>query len=168
MLDGDVKKLFISYMDLAELYKDNGSYEKASQYYERALALDVTFEGVPTRFKIFKQMADLSLKTKNMDAYMQYTKQYTTYLENDITNSAELAETDQQYNIQMVTQRYRELVAAKQREEDLKHWGLWASILTLLSIATYFTIARVRAYRLRRLMEKELREAMVDLNLDDL
>lgn len=168
LLDGDMKKLFISYMDLAELYKNDGKYEKASTYYERALALDVKFDGAPTRFKIFKQMADLSLKMKNMDAYMKYTKEYTAYLENDIINNAELAETDQQYNIQMVTQRYYELVAAKQREENLKRWGIWASILVLLSIATYFAIARIRAFRLRKLMEKELREAMVDFNLDDL
>ena len=165
---GGEKKAFISYLDLAEVYKNNGQIELAQLFYNKALNTGVKLEGNKDKFKIFKQLADLSLKKNDMDGYMKYNQEYTAYLENDITKNSQVAETDQKYNIQLVTQRYFELVAAKQREEDLKTWGLWASIFVLLSIATYFTIAKIRSYRLRRLMEKELREAMVDLNLDDL
>lgn len=168
ILVGGEKKAFISYMDLAELYKNNGKLKLSQLFYNKALNSDAQLDDDPEKFKIFKQMADLASKRRDAESYMLYNQRYTAFLEKDIHKNREIVETDQQYNIQLVTQRYFELVAAKQREEDLKKWGIWVSIIVLLSLATYFTIAKVRAYRMRRLLETELREAMADLNFDDL
>ncbi len=165
---GNPKNAFISYMDYAELLMLQGKFEEAKNNYEAALASNVVMEGNPNKFKIYKQLSTLSMKQNDSQAYMKYNLLYTAFLEDDLTKNKNLIETDQQYNIQLVTERYYELIETKRREEMYKQWAIMAAAFVLLSIMGYFAYAKIKSIRLRKILEKELREAMVDINLEDL
>ena len=161
-------KAFYSFMDLAELYQQQGKWTLAEKYYTEAVNSGFSLKGKQERFKVYKQIADLAILQNNVGKFVEYNAQYTAMLEEVVSRNVEIQQLDQQHNIELVTERYFELVAAKQREEDLRQWATWAIILILLSVATIATILKVRALRNKRLMEKELQEVLVDLNLNDL
>lgn len=162
------KSTFYSYMDLAELYARQGKLELAEEFYQNAIDLEVAMKGKPDKFKIYKQMADLAILQNNVEMFMQHSGEYTAFLEKDLFKNIEVTQIEQQNTINLVTERYYQLMEAKQREEDMRQLGIWVAIISLLSLASYITFTKVRAYRNKKLLEKELKEVMVDLNLDDL
>jgi len=164
---GNPKNAFISYMDLAEVQMEQGMLEEAQKNYQAALDTKTNVEGNPDRFKIYKQMAQLSTLQNDNQAFIINNNKYLGYLESDILKNKNILETDQKYNIQLVTQTYYNLIEKKRIEELYKHYAIMASIFILFSILVYYTYVKVKAARLRRILEKELREAMIDIKLDD-
>lgn len=80
--------------------------------------------------------------------------------------SEELAQMDQQYNIQLVTQRYFELVESQKRMAALKKYGGFAVAGILSFILVFLIVSRIRKTRLKKSLEQELKEAMQGLDFD--
>ncbi len=157
---------FVTYMDLGELYYNYRHYDKSLQAYNDALALGIDVSSDPDEFKIYKQIAALYGAMGNSPKFISNNSQYTQYLEAYLNTSRELAEMDQKYNIQLVTQRYFELVENQKRIAAFKKYGglALAGLLSLLIIVILFS--RFRRTKLRRTLELELQETLKGMDFD--
>ena len=162
------KAAFYSYMDLAEMYQMQGKLDLAGQFYQKAIDTDASMKGRPQKFKVYKKMADLAILQNDVESFMRYNGEYTSFLENDLFDNIKVTETEQFNTINLVTDRYFQLVEAKRKEKEMQEAGVWVAIISLLLLASYITFTKVYAYRNKKLLEKELKEVMLDLNLDDL
>lgn len=157
---------FVTLMDLGELYYNYRHYDKSLQAYNDALALGIDVSSDPDEFKIFKQIAALYAAMGNSPKFISNNSQYTQYLEAYLNTSRELAEMDQKYNIQLVTQRYFELVENQKRIAAFKKYGglALAGLLSLLIIVILFS--RFRRTKLRKTLELELQETLKGMDFD--
>lgn len=157
---------FISYLDLGETFMKQGNFVDAEFYYLEGLGLPVEIETNPDKFKIYKQLSALYGYLGDAKKFAEYNTKYTQCLEKHLKTSEELAQMDQQYNIQLVTQRYFELVESQKRMAALKKYGGFAVAGILSFILIFLIVSRIRKTRLKKSLEQELKEAMQGLDFD--
>ncbi|MCR9251239.1 MAG: tetratricopeptide repeat protein [bacterium] len=157
---------FISHMDLGELYLIQKDFTKSEEHYLKALQLDLDLGKDPDKFKIYKQLSTLYGFLGDAKKFAEYNTKYTECLEKHLKTSEELAQMDQQYNIQLVTQRYFELVESQKRMAALKKYGGFAVAGILSFILIFLIVSRIRKTRLKKSLEQELKEAMQGLDFD--
>ncbi len=160
------KVVFITYMDFGEQLIIQGHLQLAEKYYLKAIGLDLNLDGDPDKFKIYKQLATLYGHMGNAEKFTEYNTKYTECLEQHLKTREELAQMDQQYNIQLVTQRYFELVESQKRMAALKKYGGFVIAGLLSLILVYLIFLRVRKTRLKKSLEQALREATQGLDFD--
>lgn len=163
---GDESISFITYMDLGEIYLTNNSFQQAEQNYMTALKFNIDLASDPNKFKIYKQLSTLYGFLGDAKKFAEYNTKYTECLEKHLKTSEELAQMDQQYNIQLVTQRYFELVESQKRMAALKKYGGFAVAGILSFILVFLIVSRIRKTRLKKSLEQELKEAMQGLDFD--
>lgn len=159
------EKIFLTYMDLGELYLNLRKFQQAKNNYDKALAY-YNPSSDPEKFKIYKQLSTLYGFLGDAKKFAEYNTKYTECLEKHLKTSEELAQMDQQYNIQLVTQRYFELVESQKRMAALKKYGGFAVAGILSFILILLIVSRIRKTRLKKSLEQELKEAMQGLDFD--
>jgi tetratricopeptide (TPR) repeat protein len=157
---------FISFMDLGQMYLDESQFDKSELVYKRAENFNLDLSSDPNKFKIYKQLSTLYGFLGDAKKFAEYNTKYTECLEKHLKTSEELAQMDQQYNIQLVTQRYFELVESQKRMAALKKYGGFAVAGILSFILIFLIVSRIRKTRLKKSLEQELKEAMQGLDFD--
>ncbi len=149
--------IFLTLKDLGESALYLGKLELAIGYFEEAQLLVPDIHSDPQVFGLYKLMGRVFQAQGDMITYSQYQDLYSTTLEGYVSAQQEIEASDKQYSLELITNRYFELVAEQERSRQIRQFaqlGGLALIFVIISILGYYQYSR---YRLRRDLETALR-----------
>ena len=150
--------LLRSYSDLGSLYLKIGDVNNALKFFELGVDLVNNGDQSPESYDIFKLASQAYTNIGNLEQALTYKELYSQKLEEYIDQQNEITELGQLYNIQLLTDRYYDLLAAdmEQKEtERLAKFGIGGTasfFLIILSIMVY------RQRRTKVLLAREINE----------
>ncbi len=153
---GDEEKLFSSYYGTAETYFALKEYKKSENYFLKAENLIDSQPLHPEYFEIYKACAGLNYTLKNYEKSKHYEDLHTAKMNEYLKIQAEIQETDQRYNMELITKRYfaevekQERIASILMYSKLTSGGLLALLLIVIAHHRYQKV------RLRKSIEREL------------
>lgn len=155
-LAGSGKTLFSSYYGLAETYYALKDYRNSENYFSKAENLVESQPLHPDYFDIYKACANLNYTLKDYEKSKRYEDLFSAKMDEYLKIQAEIQETDQRYNMELITKRYfaevdkQERIATLLMYSKLTSGGLLALLLIVIAYHRYQKI------RLRKSIEREL------------
>lgn len=150
----DSEDLFISYMDLAELYEKSGSLSDSKDYAVLAYQL---YEDIPLNsdyYKIFDILRKISFRARDYELANNYAVTYQLENEKFLQEQRKVLEFKEQFTIDLVIAGFQQEVASNQKISYLNHWifGLLViSVLVLLAI-------KLRGHWVRAVIAREINQ----------
>ncbi|WP_421896905.1 tetratricopeptide repeat protein [Marinoscillum sp.] len=142
---------------MGQTYSELGDYDQALHYYQKAIDLIEDGHQTPTSYEIFREVSKVYSTLGAYETALEYGRQYSEHLEQFIAQQKEIEELDKKYNIQLLTDRYFDLLAAnteKQETERMAKFGIAGSSLFFLAL---LLIVLYRNHRVKREIENQLK-----------
>ncbi|MEL6560181.1 MAG: tetratricopeptide repeat protein [Bacteroidota bacterium] len=159
-----VSEIFITKLDMANMYFLSGDLNKASEYGNDCVAYFNDLRNTPSNYKLFSLLRKIEFKKGEFLLSDKYANRYELENQKFIDRQSELIQIRDQFKMDILTTSY---FSELNREKQIAQ--LWDAIYyILLFIFIGFTIWKVRQLYMKRMLEKELRTAIQDFNLDDL
>lgn len=155
-LSDDNRKLFSSYFGLGQTYLQQKMLVKAEINFNKAEELYEKQPQHPDYFELFKYFSDLNFNLKNYNKSKYYEDLYIKNLNEYLDTKEKLQETDQRYNMDLITKRYFDEVNEQERVANILFYSKLSSggLLTLLLLVIgYYQYQRITT---RKSLEKEL------------
>ncbi|MBR07876.1 MAG: hypothetical protein CMP48_09320 [Rickettsiales bacterium] len=150
--------LLRSYSDIGSIYFNHGNIDQSIKYFNLGIALVENGDQDAESYEIFNLASQAYQSIGNLDLALINKELYSTRLEQYIEQQKEIAELGQLYNIQLLTDRYYDLLAAdmeQKRTEKLAKFGIGGTasfFLIILSVVVY------RQKRMKITLARELHE----------
>lgn len=140
----------VTYVDIAAAYMNSEEYETALTYLKEAEHLDQTASLNPEIYKIYELISDVHYQLGNGEKALMYKSIYSTRLEEYILEQQRIEELDKKFNIQLLTERYFDLLAANEEQQETERMAK----LSLGGVTSLFVlILTVIYYRQRRIKQ---------------
>ncbi len=155
-LAGSNKALFSSYYGLAETHYSIQDFDNSEKYFLTAENLLDLQSLHPDNFDIYKACANLNYELGDYRKSKHYEDLFAAKMDEYLEIQAEIQETDQRYNMELITKRYfaevdkQERVATLLMYSKLTSGGLFALLIIVIAYHRYQKI------RLRKSIEREL------------
>lgn len=152
------RKRILCHQYLAETYTETIATDKAEFHFKKAIALIEEGSLPPDYYEIYKQLAEFYFQQKRIEEALTYERLYTRELERFIEKQREIEELDKKYNIELLTERYFDVLAAnkdRKQSERFATFGITGTAFFFLSILFSFWY---RQHRTRQKIKKELTE----------
>lgn len=156
-LQGSQKKsYFETYRDLGNNQFAQGKYKNAEKLYKKAEVLISELVQKPSYFELYKAQANVHYNLKNYSESKHYEDLYSSSFNEYISVQEEIRETDQRYNMELITKRYFAEVDKQERIASILLYSKLTSggLLALLFIVIAYH--RFQKVRLRKSIEREL------------
>lgn len=157
-----INRLLLSLKDIGDTYHTIGQYELALAYLEQAEQIEREhYINHPDNYELYRLTSEVYEKIDNPEKALEYERIYTEKLEAFIAEQKKIEELDKKHNIQLLTQRYFDLLAAeeKRREtERLAKLGLGGSGILVIII---FTIL-LRQWWTRISIQRQIRDIEIN------
>ncbi len=150
------KSLFSSYFGIAETYFELGGYKSAEEYFAKAEELIDLQPTHPDYFEIYKKCADLNYTLGKYEKTKHYEDLYTANMNDYVSLQSEVQNTDQRYNMDLITKRY---FAEVDKQERIASILMYSKITSGSLLALLFIVIGYHRYqkiRLRKSIEREL------------
>ncbi len=152
-------RVFRGRQQLGELYLSNNQLNLALyQFLNAAEIIETSYTNNAETYSIYQWISTTYEQQGNIALALEYKEKYSEKLEEYIAQQKEITELDKKYNIQLLTDRYYDLLAAdmEQKEtERLAKFGIGGTasfFLIILSIMVY------RQRRTKVLLAREINE----------
>ena len=159
----DKKAEFEILVDLGINNYRSGHFENAIVNYQKAEDLIPRITQKPEYFELYSHQADLFFELGNYETSKRYEDKYSENLNKYLKVQEELIETDQRYNMDLITKRYFAEVEKQERIADILLYSRLISGTLLFLLLATIGFNRYQKVRLRKSIEKEL----VALNIVD-
>ena len=149
---------FEGYEKIGSVYYNIGKFDSALHYFQLAENLIGKGDQDPDSYEIYQYMSNVYSSQNKYETALEYRKRYSIKLEEYIAVQNKINEDEKQYNIQLLTDRYYDLLAAdmEQKEtERLAKFGIGGTasfFMIILSIMVY------RQRRTKTLLAREINE----------
>lgn len=152
----DEKTLFSSYYGISETHFALEDYESSENYFSKAEDLMELQPLHPDYFEIYKACANLNYTLQDYQKSKHYEDLYSDKMNEYLVIQSEIQETDQRYNMDLITKRYFAEVDKQDRVASILMYSKLSSgsLLTLLLFVIGFH--RYQKVMLRRSIEREL------------
>ncbi|MGB3464657.1 MAG: tetratricopeptide repeat protein [Cyclobacteriaceae bacterium] len=158
------KELFITRLDLADLYLTTGQLAKAEVLALTCESMYDELKNKPENYKLFSLLRKIDYKKGNYIQAEAYAERYEKENQLFINQQQQLIRIRDQFKMDMLTASY-----FNELERDRQIAQLTNSIyLIVLFIFIGFTLWKIRQLYVKRMLERELRTAIRDFNIDDL
>ncbi|MEP1094208.1 MAG: tetratricopeptide repeat protein [Cyclobacteriaceae bacterium] len=147
---------FEAFVDMGINSQENGYSDKAIYYFDLAENLIPTITQKPEYFELFKSQANLYYELGLFQKSKHYEDLYSAKLNEYMVLQSKIRETDQRYNMELITKRYFAEVDKQERIADILMYSKLTSggLLTLLLLVIAYH--RYQKIMLRRSIEREL------------
>ncbi|MEQ8472538.1 MAG: tetratricopeptide repeat protein [Marinoscillum sp.] len=125
------------YQKMGEAYFSLNEPEKAIWYFEQGIELTASGQETPNTYEIYKQTSNCYKALGQFETALNYERIYSVKLEEYIDQQKKIEELDKKYNIQLLTERYFDLLAADQEKketEKLAKYGIGGTTFVFLGI----------------------------------
>ncbi|VXD13334.1 conserved exported hypothetical protein [Marinoscillum sp. 108] len=142
---------------IGQTYFELSDYGQALNYYQKAIELIEQGNQTPTSYEIFREVSKVYSILGEYETALEYGRQYSEHLEQFIAQQKEIEELDKKYNIQLLTDRYFDLLAAnteKRETERMAKFGIAGSSVFFLGL---LLIVLYRNHRVKREIENQLK-----------
>lgn len=157
-------ELFITKFYLSKLYLNNGDLDKAKNLAYACESLYPELKKIPANYELFSLLRKIDYQNGNYAQAEKYAIAYETENQTFLDRQSELIQIRDQFKMDILTTSY---FSELQRERQIAQ--LWDAIYyMLLFIFIGFTIWKIRQLYMKRVLERELRTAIQEFNLDDL
>lgn|GEM_PF-1140449 len=132
--------LFGNYKNLGKSFYSLGDKEKAIGYYLQAAKLFDEEYVDPEDYDVFKLIGEFYYEHNQPELAREYEVKYSQHLEDFIARQKEIEELDKKYNMELLTQRYFDLLEVQETHQQSLHnveLGLGAGIILLLIILAH-------------------------------
>lgn len=148
--------LFSSYHDIGTAYQQSGNLRTSQSYFLEAEKLIPALKLKPEFFQLYKSQADLYYKLANYERAKHYDNLYAKNLNDYLDEQAKIQESEQRFNMDLITKRYFAEVDKQDRIAEI----MFASQLTSGGLLTLLLLVigyhRYQKIMLRRSIEREL------------
>jgi len=150
------RSLFSSYFGIAETHYQLSEYHLSADFFKKAEELLPLQRLHPDYFEIYKACANLNYKLRYYEKSKYYEDLYSDKMNEYLEIQADIQETDQRYNMDLITKRYFAEVDKQERIADILMYSKLTSggLLTLLLLVIAYH--RYQKILLRRNIEREL------------
>lgn len=152
------RKRILCHQNFALTYMAVNSNDLAEHHFKQAINIIEEGNLPPDYYEIYKQLAEFYFQNQRIEEALTYERQYTRELERFIAEQREIEELDKKYNIQLLTERYFDVLAAnneRKQSERFARFGISGTAFFFMSILLSFWY---RQYRTRQKIKKELSE----------
>lgn len=141
----------LNYLALKDYSAALAHFQEAEQYLPQA-------ELLPDYFELYKHIG--AYYTTIGDHYKagEYHQKYMSQLEKYLALRSDIENQDKQYQMELITQRYFDLLEARQETEDMQQVAAMIGGASLAFILFVFSIGSYRRLRLKRSLVKSIRE----------
>lgn len=142
---------------IGQTYIEVSDYDQALNYFQKAIDLIDAGHQTPTSYEIFREVSKVYSILGEYETALEYGRQYSEHLEQFIAQQKEIEELDKKYNIQLLTDRYFDLLAAnteKRETERMAKLGIAGSSVFFLGL---LLIVLYRNHRVKREIENQLK-----------
>lgn len=159
----DLKSLFLSYKAVGELFLLKEQYKQSEKYLSLAEEVIPSIPNHIEHFKLYELCSYYNYAIGNSSQGKYYSDLYSTKVDQYLITQSEIQESDQKYNMDLITERYfaevdkQESIAEILMVSKLTSGGLLALLLMVIGYHRYKKIS------LRKSIEREL----MALNLID-
>ncbi len=129
--------LLRSYGNFGELYLDLHKPKTAIKFLKEGVSLLENEDQLPQSYEIYKLLSSAYYELGNLHEALKYKERYSVELEQYIEQQNKITEDEQKYNIQLLTDRYFDLLAAdkdQKNTERMAKFGISGTALVFLSI----------------------------------
>ncbi len=159
-----VKEVFITQLDFAELYFANGDIEQAEELAYACETIYPQLKKTPVNYKLYSLLRKIDYKKGNYEQAEKYAVAYETENQAFLDRQSELIQIRDQFKMDILTTSYFSELNRKRQIAQLRD----AIYFIVLFIFIGFTIWKIRQLYVKKALERELRTAIQDFNLDDL
>lgn len=142
-------------------YFDLEQYDLSLEYYHRGIELMEKGGFTPTSYEIYDELSAVYAAQGDFESALKYGTLYSQSLEKYLAQQKEIEDLDKKYNIQLLTDRYFDLLAANQEKkafEKLAKLGIGGTTSLFVII---LMIILYRNYRTKRDIQQALRSIEV-------
>lgn len=155
---GQHRLLLISLKGAAETCIRLQQHDQAISFLQEAEALEVGDVQPPETHGIYKLLSTVYNLKNDTETALKYNYVYSQRLEEFISEQKQIEELDKKFNIQLLTERYFDLLAANKKQKETETIakigvGATATFFILLICRIYY-----KRYRVKRTLEEEIRK----------
>lgn len=148
--------MMLSLKDAAETYIQIKNYDSAIVYLLKAKEIEVNQTISKDTYTIYKLLSDAYHQKGDAETALEYNYLYSQKLEAFIAEQRRIEELDKKYNIQLLTERYFDLLAASEKQRETETIakigvGATAGIFCLIIFNIYY-----KQHRVRRSIKREI------------
>lgn len=159
-----VSEVFLTKLDLANMYFLSGDLEKSYSLANSCASVYSQLKNSPDNYKLYSLLRKIEFKQGNYRKAETYATTYEKENQKFLHQQQELIQIRDQFKMDILTASYfSELDREKQISELTS-----AIYFIILFIFIGFIIWKIRQLYVKRMLERELRTAIQDFNLDDL
>lgn len=143
---------------LGSTYQAKNNYSLAAHYFHEASVLDEENSLKPDNYSVYNKLSEVYTKLNNIDEAFRYKNLYVERLEEFIAEQKRIEELDKKYNIQLLTERYFDLLAANEKQQDTENIAkITLTSLVIIFLLIIFSIY-YKQYRVKRDIQEEIRK----------
>lgn len=135
---------------LAELYMHMNNRPKALAYYNAALGTISQTELSPEYFEVYEALSTFYMQNGDYEKALEYKNHYSQNLETYLEQQKEIEELDKRHNIELLTERYFDLVEARKEKQNFiltTQIGGGGILLLLISVIAYLFYQKTHTRR---------------------
>lgn len=137
-------------------HASNNEPQTAIEYFQRCIVLMESGQETPNTYEIYRELSNCYTLLGDYETALKYERIYSVKLEEFIEQQKKIEELDKKYNIQLLTERYFDLLAADQEKKEterLAKFGIGGTSFVFLSI---LFLMLYKQQRTKLSIEKEL------------
>jgi len=155
-------ELFITYTDLAQTYMMLGDFDQAMTYGKKAELYYNDVYLLETNYRVFYLLSEIAHEQQNFDLDRIYKQRYVTENKAFLGKQRQILKENERFKIELVLAGYNQEINSNDQISSLNQWLIALIIMGLLIPL----LMRLRGEWKKRILEKELIEAMEDVDLD--
>lgn len=129
--------LFESYQKIGETFYQLNNVDSSLFYFKKAISMVENGDQDASSYEVYKLIGEVYSNEQNYEKAAEYKEKYAVKLEKYISQQSSITEQEQKYNIQLLTDRYYDLLAADEDQkkiERLAKFGIGGITVIFLSI----------------------------------
>ncbi|MEQ9303107.1 MAG: hypothetical protein RJQ14_04260, partial [Marinoscillum sp.] len=150
------QRVIRGYQKLGEVLFQLEKYSLALNYFKKGIEYLEEGDISVNSYEIFKEISNTHTALNDYESALKYERIYSVKLEEFIEQQKKIEELDKKYNIQLLTERYFDLLAADQEKKEterLAKFGIGGTSFVFLSI---LFLMLYKQQRTKLSIEKEL------------
>ncbi|MEL7145337.1 MAG: tetratricopeptide repeat protein [Bacteroidota bacterium] len=158
------KELFVSELALFDLYMEQQHWDKAFALGEKCKTHYQNLRKAPAFYQLFSSLRKLEYARENFEQSTYYANRYESENQLFLNQQQKLIQIRDQFKMDILTASYFSELERERRISNLTD----SIYFIMLFIFIGFTLWKIRQLYNKRRLERELRTAIYDLNIDDL